>query len=259
MLRICRQEPHPKKAPFHRKGVVGRDAEALVGRVAEAHAHFSKWTTKWEWFNWAVGEFNVWSEMHRIGSTMEKWKGQNWSDAWATEVVNFIEGWQYSRDLTLNQKQRIALGLRRLSTREGLSGKITGRLVLAAVTLGDSPELPLELIIDPAKLEDTGVPPPLPQDADLSRKENPSLSKSSGSKNPQPTLIQDFRSKRLHGHIYRKAAIPSSSSFSVPTFPIAASGSLVAGRYTTILFAILTSSKIAIEMFVTKRFVELQM
>jgi hypothetical protein len=58
-----------KRTPFSRK-----DA---VTRTINTHALFSKWE-QWKQFDWAIGEFSVWSEIHRLGSTGQNWKGKDW-------------------------------------------------------------------------------------------------------------------------------------------------------------------------------------
>ncbi|KAJ7809025.1 kinase-like domain-containing protein [Mycena olivaceomarginata] len=137
--------------------------KTIVSWVTEAHNQFLKWN-RWDKFDWAVEEHTVWSEIHRLGRG-ENWKGKEWlSDTWANQIMDFLEKWMPCQDLTLDQKQRIAYSLRRLSNRYQISTQTSNRLVSAAISLGDSSELPLELIINQEKLEGgttSSVPPGL--------------------------------------------------------------------------------------------------
>ncbi|KAJ7722890.1 hypothetical protein DFH07DRAFT_971770 [Mycena maculata] len=130
-----------------------RDDIRPVTRVAEAHALFNKWQ-RWDDPTWVIKELSVWSEIHRIGSSGQDWKGKEWSEKWAEEILALVAKWTPSSDLTLERKQQVALSLRRLSQRDKISAPMSKRLTSAALRLGDSSDLPPELLINPDRLKD---------------------------------------------------------------------------------------------------------
>ncbi|KAF7358788.1 Kinase-like protein [Mycena sanguinolenta] len=191
------------KVPFKRKDG--------VGRIAKAFDLFSQWAD-WSDFQWAVGEYIVWSEMHRIGSTVNnRWTGMDRSNAWAEEVIEFIEHWTGTQELNLTQRHEIAFTLRRLSHQEVMTAKMSSRLVSVAVMLGDSPDLPPELVINPTKLADTSSSlPPLDANADAEAIPRPRYAGGSSDVRfgyykfrgrREPVAIKEFRFSKPYGEL----------------------------------------------------------
>ncbi|KAJ7040926.1 kinase-like domain-containing protein [Mycena alexandri] len=119
-------------------------------RITTAHTLFSRWK-HWDDLTWVIEEYAVWSEIHRVASTSQNWKGKRWSDKWAKEVHNLANKLREA-EITADKKQRVAFSLRRLSQRTDF-GDISTELVSTALRFGDSATLPSELLIAPQKLD----------------------------------------------------------------------------------------------------------
>ncbi|KAJ6564642.1 hypothetical protein B0H19DRAFT_1259059 [Mycena capillaripes] len=139
-----------KKPPFESKSV--------VARITTAHTLFSRWI-KWEDYEWAIEEYPVWSEIHRLASTSKNWKGKNWSEKWAREVLTLARN--LPPDLSSDKKQRVAFSLRRLSQWAALPNTST-ELISTALELGDSSHLTPELLINRQNLEESNFSTSIP-------------------------------------------------------------------------------------------------
>ncbi|KAJ7097560.1 hypothetical protein C8R44DRAFT_367003 [Mycena epipterygia] len=109
----------PKKPPFQ--------SQDAVNRAIAAHRLFVEWTTRdRDDLMWVIEEFNIWSEIHRLGSLGQNWKGKEWSTKWAEEVLDLAEKWvregpKLSEEFGLSnpalasyRMQKAALSLRRI-------------------------------------------------------------------------------------------------------------------------------------------------